>query len=131
MCTDAFLCSHNNNARAAAYVIVNLHGYSFCNAAWVAFGDLIHNAALVFVINSVGFLIIFLCKVIISLGTGLFVYMLIGTMNEGVGGDVCASRCPLFTLFSAPCVPHTALSSLSSPPRVHSSGWLFMPKSLA
>ena len=54
----------------------------------MAFGDLIHNAALVFVINSVGFLVIFLCKVIISLGTGLFAYMLIDTGNENINGTV-------------------------------------------
>jgi hypothetical protein len=69
------------------YIITCLHGHSFCQAAFVAFSDLYHNASLIFVINSVGFLIIFLCKVLISLGTGLFSYMLISSNNEGQDGN--------------------------------------------
>lgn len=66
-----------------AYIITNIHGHNFCRAAYISFMDLLHNAGLVFVINSVGFLIIFLCKVLISLGTALFCYMLLETGNEG------------------------------------------------
>mmetsp|Transcript_2688 Transcript_2688/g.6454 ORF Transcript_2688/g.6454 Transcript_2688/m.6454 type:complete len:723 (-) Transcript_2688:450-2618(-) len=82
-CLKQFLVYVNKNA----YIVTNIHGYSFCHSMLVAFNNISHNLFLVTAVNSIAFLIIFLCKVMVSLGTGLFVFMLISSDNEGQDGQ--------------------------------------------
>lgn len=81
-CLEKCLKYINKNA----YIITNLHGYPFCSAAWTAFNDLLSNSLLVFAINGVGFLVIFLFKVMVSAATVLLAYWLLSSDNGGNTG---------------------------------------------
>lgn len=91
---------------ANAYIVINVHGYNFCHAAWIAFSSILHNLLLVGILNAILYLVTLLCKVFIASGAALLVYAMLGSEDDT---NVSLWAIVLFVAFGAWLIADTFL----------------------
>lgn len=98
-CCEGLLLHITRNA----YVVISIHGYSFCAAARRSFQVIRGNALRMVAINSVGDLVLFLCKIIVVVSVVLIGMEMIKAKGNVSHVWVPISIAVIFSFFIAHC----------------------------
>lgn len=95
--------STNSNFSCCAQIAIN--GKGFCRAAGKATGLIVNNVLRVAAVNIIGDMILFLGKVVVSLASALFAFLMLDTKQYKTGHSKVSS--PLFPVLVsvAPFLP--------------------------
>jgi len=89
-------------------VQIAINGKGFCRAAAKATGLIVNNVLRVAAVNIIGDLILFLGKVVVSLASALFAFLMLDTHTYKTGHDKVSS--PLFPVLVSTSLPIPFLS---------------------
>ncbi|XP_073392196.1 choline transporter protein 1 isoform X2 [Physcomitrium patens] len=82
-----------------AYIVIAINGKGFCRAAGKATGLIVNNVLRVAAVNIIGDMILFLGKVVVSLASALFAFLMLDTKQYKTGHSKVSS--PLFPVLAS------------------------------